>query len=305
MLENLSLYRAFYAAAQCRSFSEAAQRLYIGQPAVSASIQHLEEQLGTALFYRSSRGITLTPQGQILLSYVSKAFSYLESGEDKLRDVLGLRDGVLRIGASDMTLRFYLLHYLQAFHAVYPGVRLQVTNAPTPDTLTALRDGQIDFGVVSGPPSYSAPDSEQEHVCFYPVRAVQDIFICAKNDQVDIPRPVTRAVLRRLPLILLESHTSTRRYLDQWFSEDGAMPVPEIELATSDLILEFVRRGIGVGCIVEDFAKDALMMGEVCQIPVTPPLPPRQFYLVTSVQTGLSTAAHAFLQTAGIPVDGG
>lgn len=292
MLENIALYRVFYHVASCGSISEAARRMYIHQPAVSASIRQLEDALHVKLFRRSNRGITLTPEGKMLYSHVKKAFSFLESGEDKLRDMEGLREGVLRIGASDMTLRFYLLEYMGRFHAEYPGIRLQVTNAPTPDTLAALHSGQIDFGVISAP---LPTDSAAQGLDFIPVRSIRDIFICAGDDPIADGPPLDRAALAALPLILLEHQTSTRRYLDAWFSEGGSTPEPAVELATSDLILEFVRRGIGVGCIVEDFAKDALTRGEVKKLSVTPEIPARSFYLAMPDGLPLSAAAKAFI----------
>lgn len=304
MVENLSLYRVFQKVAQCGSISAAARELYLTQPAVSAQIRALEEELHTRLFFRTGRGVSLTPQGEMLLGYIGRAFMLLENGEDKLRDIAGLRDGILRIGASDMTLRFYLLDHLQKFHGMYPGVRLYVTNAPTPDTLGALRAGQIDFGVISGPAAWSDGDD----IRITPVRRIRDIFIeRAENDDTAescAAAPVTAEELLARPLILLESHTSTRRYIDAWFSSNcgGKTPTAAIELATSDLILAFVQRGIGVGCIVEDFALDAIAAGHIRRIPLEEEqeIPERSFCLVTLKHLPLSAAAAAFLAQLGV-----
>ncbi len=294
MLDNLSLYRVFYRVAMCKSISAAARELYLTQPAVSASVQKLEDQLNIQLFFRTGRGVSLTPQGEILFSYIERAFALVESGEGKLRDITALHDGILRIGASDMTLRFYLLDRLQAFHETYPGVQLHVTNAPTPDTLDALRAGQIDFGVISGPLSSAA--SADEELSYRPVRHIRDIFI--ESTQAP-PRKtaVSAKELLSMPLILLEGHTSTRAYIDSWFASHcgGSVPRAAIELATSDLILAFAARGIGVGCIAEDFALDAIACGQVREIPLSDELPTREFYLVTLKHIPLSAAAEAFL----------
>lgn len=304
MVENLSLYRIFYKVAKAGSISEAARELYLTQPAVSAQIRALEDELHTRLFFRTGRGVILTPQGEMLIGYIERAFALLESGEDKLRDIAGLRDGILRIGASDMTLRFYLLDHLQKFHAIYPGVRLHVTNAPTPDTLGALRAGQIDFGVISGESSaaHIAIDADDD-IRMVPVRMVQDVFIeRASEASEDAGVPVTAEELLARPLILLESHTSTRRYIDAWFSANcgGKTPTAAIELATSDLILAFAQRGIGVGCIAEDFAHDAIRSGVVRRIALAEELPARPFFLVTLKHLSLSAAARAFLAQLGV-----
>ncbi len=296
MIDSPSLYFVFHKVALCGSISGAAKELFLTQPAVSASVKKLERILNTVLFFRTGRGVSLTPQGELLFGYIERAFALVENGEDKLRDVSALKDGILRIGASDMTLRFYLLDHLQPFHATYPGVRLHVTNAPTPDTLDALRAGQIDFGVISGPidPAKIAEDD----LSYRPVRQIRDIFIESTQAPArDVP--CTAADLRAMPLILLEGHTSTRAYIDSWFAANclGSVPAAAIELATSDLILAFTARGIGVGCIAEDFALDAIAAGQVREIPLAQPIPTREFYLVTLKTIPLSAAAAAFLAT--------
>ena len=289
MLENLSLYRVFHRVAKCGSISAAARDLYLTQPAVSASVRALEDALHTQLFFRTGRGVSLTPQGEMLYGYIERAFMLVENGEDKLRDITGLRDGVLRIGASDMTLRFYLLDHLQKFHESYPGVHLHVTNNPTPDTLAALRAGQIDLGVISGPVTV------EDDINYIPVRQISDIFI--ESTAKPASASVSARDLLECPLILLEQHTSTRAYIDAWFASHcgGSIPVAAIELATSDLILAFAARGIGIGCIAEDFAAEAIAAGTVRKLPLTEEIPPRKFYLGTLKHISLSAAASAFL----------
>ncbi len=294
LLDNLSLYRVFHRVAHSGSISAAARELYLTQPAVSAAVRNLEEALHTKLFFRSGRGVTLTPEGEMLFGYIERAFAFIENGEDKLRDISGLKDGILRIGASDMTLRYYLLDHLQTFHASYPGVRLHVTNAPTPDTLSALRAGEIDLGVISG------PVTKEDDVSYTAVRCVRDIFI---ESTVGEPTPcLTAEQLLAKPLILLEGHSSTRAYIDTYFAVhcSGKTPDAAIELATSDLILAFTARGIGIGCIAEDFALDALCTGTVREIPLTDPIPQREFYLVTLKHLPLSAASSAFLAQLGV-----
>ena len=81
---TLSLYRIFYTVAQCGSISAAARHLYISQPAISKSISNLENELQTHLFERTSRGVSLTEEGQLLFHHVSDAFHSLEAGEAEL-----------------------------------------------------------------------------------------------------------------------------------------------------------------------------------------------------------------------------
>ena len=151
MISNLEYYKVFYHVAECKSLTLAAVRLSISQPAVSQSVRQLEREVGAKLFVRTSKGVKLTPEGELLFSYVSKGYVQMETGEKKLAQMMNLELGELHIGASDMTLRFYLLPYLEQFHEKYPNIRVVVSNAPTPETLCYLQEGKIDFGVVSTP----------------------------------------------------------------------------------------------------------------------------------------------------------
>ena len=137
--------------ARCSSVTKAAAALSLSQPAVSQSIRQLEKALGSSLFVRSARGISLTAEGKILYEYVEKGYSAFLAGEKRLLQMQNLECGEITIGASDMTLRFFLLPYLERFHEKYPGVRFQITNGPTPATMGLLKEKKIDFGVVTGP----------------------------------------------------------------------------------------------------------------------------------------------------------
>lgn len=295
MIDNPILYRYFFEVAKAGSISAAAKRLYVSQPAVSSMIANLERELNTTLFFRTSRGITLTSEGAMLFDYVKNAFSFFEAGEDKLREISNLSGGLLRIGASDMTLRFFLLDKIEAFNSAHPGVHLTVTNNATPKTLEALKGGIIDLCVVSEP---IVPD---DTLCVIPVKKIRDIFVA--SDRFDLKNKVlSYEELAGYPLIMLEKDTSTRTYTDRHIRahcRPDCLPDPFIELATSDLVLEFAKRGIGIGSLVEDFAKDALKSGQVYEVPVSVPCPPRSFCLVYLKNIPLSASAEHFIRSCG------
>ena len=289
MIENISRYNTFLVAAECKSVSEAAKRLYVSQPSVSAELASLESELNVRLFFRSNRGITLTEEGRVLYDYIKNAFSFIEKGEEKLREISGLKSGTLRIGASDMTLRFFLLDYITEFRELYPDVHLTVTNNPTPKTFEALKNGSIDFGVVSEPFS----SANEDDFVLIPVREINDIFIVKSSDPLADKKGITKNELSSHPVIMLERHTSTRSYVSSYLG--GDFPPPVIELATSDLLLEFAKRGIGVSSIVEDFAKEELSKGSVRKLDLLDPIPSRRFFLVFLRRIPLSIAAERMI----------
>lgn len=105
---NLDLYKVFYHVVQTGSISKASQELFISQPAVSQSVRQLESKLGGQLFYRTPKGITLTPEGQVLYKYIEQGYNLIMLAETKFSETINLEAGVIRIGASDMTLKYTL-----------------------------------------------------------------------------------------------------------------------------------------------------------------------------------------------------
>ena len=299
MNDTIAHYESFLAVAECGSISGAAKRLYVTQPAISAEIALLERSLKVRLFFRTNRGVSLTPEGQVLYEHVSKGFSFIHAGEEKMREFSGLRSGMLRIGASDMTLRFFLLDYIADFRQRYPDVHLHVLSASTPKTLEALRAGQIDFGVISGP----LPAADHADFELVPVREIQDVFVASEEFEIAHQAVVEKADLAEYPLIMLERATSTRQYVSSWLGE--GFPEPAIELATSDMLMECAERGIGVGSITEDFAREAIAAGRVVRLPLREAIPPRRFYVAYLRRLPVSAAARCMLdQLKEVRLDG-
>ncbi len=269
---NYDWYKIFCCAAENKSITLASEKLYISQPAVSQSISRLEEAIGCPLFLRTPKGVTLTSEGEILYQYASLGIASFSEGERRLTAMLRMDAGEIRIGASDMTLEYFLLPYLEKFHIKYPGIKISITNNPTPQTLELLKNRKIDFAAVSGP----LPDSQLK---IFPVREIHDIFIC-KYD-CDLSEPVIISELKD-KLILLESNTSTRRFIDNEFRRRAFTASPKFELATSSQIVSFTARNMGIGCVVSDFAEKAIAEKKVRKIDVEDPLPARYIYVAQS-----------------------
>lgn len=293
MVSNLSLYRIFLETAKRGSISAAARHLYVTQPAVSVGIAQLENELGVKLFFRTSRGIKLTQEGQTLYEYVAGAMAYLESGEDKLRDLNDLEGGVLRVGASDMTLKFYLLDHLERFNREHPKVRLTVNNNPTPKSLEELKNGNIDFCVIS------EPIREDGEIVYKRVKSIRDIMVCTPERYAALGGGAQSfETILQNTTVMLDRDTSTRRFQEEWMRRCGTpeeLLQPEIELATSDLVVEFACRGIGIGCVVEDFAKRDIAEGRLKNIPLQKPFPPRSFVVAYLKKLPLSSGAKHFI----------
>ena len=176
MAVDLEWYRVFYHVARCGGITRAAQELYISQPAVSQCIRQLEQELNCSLLIRGSKGVTLTAEGRALFQFVEAGISELSRGEEYMRQITGLEEGRVSIGASDLTLEFFLLEHLQAFHKAYPGIHIHVTNGPTPEALRQLQAGQVDFAAVTDPIAERQPWMQ-----VHPVRPIREIFVASRS----------------------------------------------------------------------------------------------------------------------------
>lgn len=290
---NLEYYKIFYHVAKNGGITAAARSLNMSQPAVSQQIAGLEKQLGVSLFKRNGRGIALTSEGNLLYEYVERGYEEILQGEKRLSQLLHLEAGEVRVGASDMTLRFFLLPYLEKFHQLYPGIKVTVTNGPTPETLRYLEEDRIDFGVVSSP----FPGTiNKDDISYTDVKEIQDCFVAGRSFIQYRNHMIDLSELSNLPLITLEGQTSSGRYVTEFLAQNNITIHPEFELATSDMIVQFAERSLGVGMVVRDFAKEDLDNGKLFELRFKQRIPPRHLRLVTSTKRQQSLASSKLLE---------
>lgn len=285
---NLEWYRVFYWTAKTGSLSRAAERLHITQPAVSHTVKQLESKLGGQLFFRTSKGVRLTVEGEVLFQYIGQAFNFMDIGEKAIAEMHNLNRGEIHIGASDTLCKFFLLPYLERFHERYPGIRIHITNRTTPETIDLLKEGNIDFGIVSLP----ASDNQVE---IRPSAPLQDCLVGGKRFAGLANARLPLSAANEYPLLLLEKGGSTRRYIDRYAAANGTLLEPEFELGSIDLLVQFARSGFGLAFVIRDYVADELAAGELVEIPLDPPIPERHIGIATLRGVPLSAASKSFL----------
>ena len=172
MIQSLSCYCIFYTVAKTGNISKAAKELYISQPAISKSISKLEAELGTALFSRSSRGVVLTEEGQVLYEYVERAFDSLNMGEENLKNYKELGIGHIRIGVSTSLCKHILLDYLKDFIRENPNIKFSIDCHSTINTIKLLRNEDIDIGLICN-------TELPKGIVYSPVREIHDVFVAS------------------------------------------------------------------------------------------------------------------------------
>ncbi len=286
MKTKLDYYRVFYETARFRSFSTAAKNLYVSQSAISQCIQQLEADLGVQLFIRTSKGVALTNEGKILFSKVESAISSIEQGESQLNRLRHLEAGELKIAAGDAITSHFLLQYLEKFHDLYPDIRIEMANSYSSQMAALVKEGNADLAFVNMP-------LKDDELVIEPCFEIGDVFVCGPDFKQQASYSWDEVA--KLPLILLEKNSSSRRFLDSTFKKKGIHLSPQIEMAAHDLLIRFASIHLGVSCVVEEFSKEELDKGLIRKLTLDPPIPKRSIGYAYLKNAPLSYAAKAFI----------
>ncbi len=271
MNQNLSSYRIFYTVANAGNISKAAKELYISQPAISKSIQKLEESLGCKLFSRSSRGVVLTEEGNLLYGHVRDAFETLTLGEDKLKRSIELGVGHLRIGVSTTLCKYMLLPYLKEFIKRNPHISISINCQSTNETLKLLDDNKIDIGLIGKP-------DNPKTIQFYYLDNIKDIFVATGDYLSHLSQRGIKEdeILQNSTLMLLDKNNMTRQYIDDYLQENQITVADSIDISNMDLLIDFAKIGVGVACVIKSFVKKELEDGTLTEIPLGIPIHERE-----------------------------
>ena len=278
-------YRIFYYVAKYKSFTRAAAVLMNNQPNITRSMNNLEKQLGCSLFIRSNRGVTLTPEGEKLYSYVSVAFDQLNQAELELANANSLQSGIISISASETALHSTLLPVLRDFHNSYPGIRIRIFNHCTPQAIQAVKNGLVDFAVVTTPTKIKKPLKEISLKTFY------EIPVCSQKYAVLSKSVHHLSELQEYPFICLGQDTMTYEFYTDYFFQHDLVLKPDIEAATADQMLPMILHDLGIGFVPESFVKNYTGKEPIFRIPLAENLPSRSICLVEDTNHSLSIAA--------------
>ena len=290
MIQSLSCYRIFYTVAKTGNISKAAKELYISQPAISKSIQKLEESMNCELFRRSSRGVSLTEEGELLYSHVKVAFETLALGEDRLRNSIELGVGHLKIGVSSTLCKYMLLPYLKEFIKLYPHINISITCQSTNDTLKLLEENKIDVGLIGKPESL-------KNIDFYYLAEIKDIFVATKDYLRNLKARGVKEnrILQSSTIMLLDKNNMTRQYIDDYLQENQIIIKDSIDISDMDLLIDFARIGVGVACVIKNFVREDLENGTLMEIPLGFPIHKREVGFAYKTTTKPSKSLAEFI----------
>ncbi len=285
---NYELYKVFYHVANTLSFSEASKQLFISQSAVSQSVKVLEKKLNQTLFIRSTKRVSLTPEGEILLKHIEPAINLIQKGENQLLEANTLNGGQLRIGASDTICRYFLVPYLQKFHILYPNVHIKVINQTSIECARLLENGQADF-IVTNYPNSGLSNAQS----IRPIKEFFDVFIANRKSFPFEDKVFTLKELQSYPILMLTRKSTTSEFLHRMFQKSRLDLVPEIELTSNDLLLDLARIGLGIAFVPDFCIPDNDR--ELFILKLSEQLPARQLVVAHNENLPVSQAAKQFI----------
>ena len=278
----------FMAVAGERSFSRAGNRLGRTQPAISAAIKLLEDELGERLFDRMGKAVKLTRAGELLTDYARRLLRLREEAMLAVGELRGLNRGTLSLGANETTCLYLLPEVLASFKQTYPQVQVDIHRAISRAITKKVLDGSLDFGIVTMP----VTDGRLETITIH-----QDelALIVGPAHRLARRRAVEMRELDEEPFILHRVGTTTRERLVNHFSDGGVTIKVTMELESIETIKRFVSIGMGISIVPRLCIAREIQDGSLRALTIRDARFHRQLGLIYNKGRYLSQAARAFL----------
>jgi DNA-binding transcriptional LysR family regulator len=285
---DLNLYKVFFTVARCKNISRAAEILFVSQPAVSKSIKTLESSLNVTLFSRSSKGVTLTPEGEILFDHIKNAFNEFSLGENILEKLKNKEMGNINLGVSTTIGKSYFLPKFQEFIKEYPHFKIKIINKPTFDTIKLVQEEKLDLGII-------AINSMEENLEYIEFLQMHDILVASPDYLENLNIKTTDDIFSKGSFMFLEKPNATREFLDNYFMKNNLNITPDIEASNMDFLIECAKMGLGITSVVKEFLHKDLENKTLIEIPLETSIPPRYIGGIYKNSSSLSIAAKTLI----------
>lgn len=287
---ELSQLEVFLAVARERRFSRAAEKLYRTQSAVSQTIRKLEDELGEALFDRSSREGMLTDAGQVLFEYAEQLLNLRRDAQESLTELRELQKGQLVIAANEFT-ALYLLPVLADFRRLHPMIKIRVQRSLG----SHIPDEVLQHGAEIGVLSYKPEEPRLHSIVTY---LDELVLVVAPSHPL---ASATQVSIRHLGAESFVAHIVSSPYRETVLQAFKKYKTPlhmDLELPTLQAIKQFVAMGNGVALMPELSVENEVARRELVRIPVRELRVQRKLRLIYRKEAALSHAARAFLKVA-------
>ena len=290
--------RAFLAVAQTLSFAQACERLHLSQSALSLTIKALEDGLGGRLFSRTTRAVSLTPEGEALLPLARRLLADWDNTEDELRQRFTLRQGRVALASMPSFAGNLLPAVLRTFRDRYPSISVTVHDVINEQVMEMVRDRQVEIGIAFEPEP-SMPLS------FTPLYIDRFVAVVPADSALASQAEVSWSALLEHPFITLQRPSTVRVMLEDHLRPRGRQLPVQFESHQLATVGRMVASGLGVRAVPALCREQMLARGASC-VALGDPVIEKPVGILTKPGHELSVAAQAIADTlrasTGYPV---
>ena len=284
---DLYQLRGFYEIVREQSFTRAAEKLFLTQPAISLQIKALETELQEMLLERNRRQIRLTPAGEILFLHARDIFARLEEAHSDIAALKSVLRGRLAIGTSDTNCTYILPGLLAEFRGRHPEVELDIRNRMSPEVGNLVLNDEVEFGLATLPVKHRDLFGEA-------LFERRDVLICPPDHALGKRKRVGLKQVAEHPFLALERGSTSRQLLDELFRHEGLELQVEMNLGGIEILKRYVEIGLGIALVPEVAVEEEVAAGKLHALQVNG-LVKRKIGLVEHKGRRRSQATTAFL----------
>ena len=280
----------FLEVARHLSFSRAAEKRFRTQPAISAQIRALEEEVGARLLDRSGGKVSVTAAGKVFQRYAEESLAARKAVIGAVAEMERVPRGEIIVAANEGTCLHVLPEVFADFKKQYPGVAVNIDRLESTAILESIIENSVDFGVVALP-------VVDNRLTVVQIHRDELVAIAAAGHPLSKLKSASLETVAKYPLLMPE-HGRTRDALEQLYHERKLKLNISMELDSSELLKRFVAAGVGVGFIARSNVEQDIKAGTLAAIPISDATVRRDMALVFRKDKALSRAALAFIEIA-------
>lgn len=280
----------FTKAVEHKSFSKAAENIFLSQSTVSSHIQALERNLNLQLFDREGREISLTPHGERLYAWAQQILLLRDKAIVDLKQGMMDFSGNVRIASSSVPSSYMLPNMIKLFCQDYSKITFHLTEASSKHVADLVQKRTVDIGILG-------EKYEDDRLCYLPIQKEKLVFIAANHVKIQDSEVSFDEIIKH-PLIMRHSNSGTQSWLNKLLRKNGVSKEQlNIKAYTdsSNSLIQFVKEGIGASVISETTAKEYATHNTIRMYNIKDFDEERYFYLVYHQTKTLSLAAKLFI----------
>jgi DNA-binding transcriptional LysR family regulator len=276
------------------SFTRAADRMFLTQPTLTKHIKNLEDAVGTQIINRATKGLSLTPEGQILYNYAKRMIRLRDEAKEKILEIRDHEAGHIFLCASTIPSTYILPRLMGQMRKQYPDIRVHLQTCDSEETQQLVVNGQVELGVIGKEPF-------DKRLCSEELWKDELVLIAPAGYRLDSQKePVAMEQLLKEPFVVRERGSGTRENIEGYLQKEHHLPISAFnivgEMGSSEAVKEAVIGGLGLSIISLYAVERELKQGVLSVVPLAGGKISRHFYLIYRKHLHLLNYHRRFLE---------